>query len=250
MVSLRFPKESLLLSPGFYMALGNEELVHEEAQTLVRWYWNLTATGAVCFLRKATLMLNRARLPYKLKVLNDPARFTRCDTVVLYIRKAECSAVSQILAEVYPEVAADMKPGIPVFTKRLAPGVALAEDPGQGESFGLHRCRLLSEGMIRAHEQSRKSLEDRLECVEDCLAKESVRLDEPFLNLGSRDDYSFSLTLPGELGSCGLRTFLSRSLIRRVSCKQRLKSVGGYRKRRFGTKGVATGSALNLRDTL
>ena len=50
--------------------------------------------------------------------------------------------------------------------------------------------------MIRAHEQSRKSLEDRLDCVEDCLAKESVRLDEPFLNLGSRDDYSFSLTLP------------------------------------------------------
>ena len=60
MVSLRFPKEFLALSPGFYMALGNEELVHEEEQTVVRWYWNLTATGAVRFLRRATAMLNHA----------------------------------------------------------------------------------------------------------------------------------------------------------------------------------------------
>jgi len=196
MVSLRFPKEFLALSPGFYMALGDEELVHEEAQTVVRWYWNLTAPGAVRFLRKATLMLNRAHLPYKLKVLNDPAQFTRRDAVVLYIRKADYSAVSQVLAEIYPEVAADLKPGIPVFTKLLAPGVGLAEDPGPGESFGLHRCRLLAEAMINAYEQGKKSVAERLEEVEVGFAKEGISLDAPFLNPGSRDEYSFPLRLP------------------------------------------------------
>lgn len=196
MVSLRFPKEFLFLSPGFYMALGDEELVIEESQTIVRWYWNLTPTGAVRFLQSAIRMLNQAHLPYKLKVLSDPTRFTRCDAVVLYIYKTDYGAVSQCLAQIYPEVAADLEPGIPVFTKLLAPGIGLAEDPGQGDSFGLHRCGLLAEGMICAHEQGKKSLNERLEAVEDCFAEAGIGLDRLFLNPGSTDDYAFPLSSP------------------------------------------------------
>jgi hypothetical protein len=193
-VRLRFPKEFLVLSPGFYMAFGNEELVHEEGQTIVRWYWNLTAKGAVHFLRRATLILNQMPVPYKLKVLNDPTRLTRCDAIVLYIRKTDFDAVAYRLAEIYHEVAKDVKPGIPVFTKHLATGVSMAEDPGKGESFGLHRCGLLSEGIIRAHEEGKKSVGERLEAVEDNFSKQGIHLDEPFLNPGSRDDYHFPLS--------------------------------------------------------
>jgi hypothetical protein len=192
-VRLRFPKEFLALSPGFYMALGNEELVHGEGETVVRWYWHLTAAGAVRFLRSVTHKLNEARLPYKLKVLNDPARFIRCDAVVLYVLKSGHAAVSQLLAEVYPDVAGEIRPRVPVFTKELAPGVGLAEDPGQGESFGLHRCALLADGMVRAYEQRKQSLADRLAAVEACFAAQGIKLDEPFLNAGARDDYSFSM---------------------------------------------------------
>jgi hypothetical protein len=195
-VRLRFPKEFLALSPGFYMALGDEELVRGEAQTVVRWYWHLTPPGAVRFLRSATQKLNQAHLPFKLKVLNDPTRFTRCDAVVLYILKSDYTVASQLLMEIYSDVAGEIQPRVPVFTKELAPGVGLAEDPGQGESFGLHRCALLAEGMVRAYELRKQSLADRLAVVEACFASQGIQLDQPFLNPGAGDDYSFPLPAP------------------------------------------------------
>lgn len=188
-VKLRFPREFLALSPGFYLAHGNSELRHEEGQTIVRWYANLTPTSAIHFVGDATAVLNCAQLGFKLKVLNNPARFTRCDSVVLYTSKADHSTVSDILSDLYPALAVDIGPLTPMFTKVLAPGVGVAEDPGHGESFGLHRCGLLAEGMIRAYEQGRTSVEQRYHVVDECFAAGGVALDAPFLNSGSTDDY-------------------------------------------------------------
>src|SRR5262249_33566341 len=85
----------------------------------------------------------------------------------------------------------NLKQGTPTFTKPLAEGVGLAEDPGQGDSFGLHRCQLLADGMIRAYEQGKKSVYERLKVVEDRFAEDGISLEKPFLNPGSSDDYHF-----------------------------------------------------------
>lgn len=189
---LRFPKEYPSISPGFYMASGNEPLDPEDSrQTLVRMYWHLTAEGAVPFVRYATLALNRAHLPFRLKVVNDPARFTRCDAAVVYVPKSNYQAAAEVLEKVYPKVATVLWQGIPALTKPLAPGVGLAEDPSHGESFGLHRCQLLAEGMIRAHEQGEKFAKERLQAVADRFAEDGFSLEAPFLNPGSSDDYGF-----------------------------------------------------------
>jgi cell division protein ZapA (FtsZ GTPase activity inhibitor) len=188
---LRFPKESMRVSPGFYMALSNQEFPLHDSQGLVRVYWNLTAEGAVCFMRRATSLLNRGLLPFKLKVLSNPTQFTRCDAVVIYIRKSDHDVVSEILETIHPEVATSLRRNTPAFTKSLAEGVGLAEDPYQGESFGLHRCMLLAEGMIRAYSQGSKSLAQRLEVVNDCFAESGISLEKPYLNPGSQDIYSF-----------------------------------------------------------
>ncbi len=190
-LSLRFPKELLSMSPGFYMALSDKALTGEDSQSLVRFYWNLSAEGTVCFMRDATTMLNQAALPFKLKILNDPKLFTRCDTVVLYTRGSDYNSISEILATIYPVVAPNLRQRTPVFTKRLASGLGLAEDPGQQESFGEYRCRMLAEGMIRAYEQGKKSLEERMQVVEECFAEAGISLEKPFLNPGSSDSYHF-----------------------------------------------------------
>lgn len=44
-------------------------------------------------------------------------------------------------------------PPVPLFTKPLAPGLGLAEDPGDRLSFGQSRCRIAAEGLVRAHAQ-------------------------------------------------------------------------------------------------
>jgi hypothetical protein len=188
---LRFPKELLGISPGYYMGLSDRGDDSDEEQHLVRLYWNLRAEGAAAFVRATTGWLNEARLFFKLKVLNDPRSYVRCDAAVVYLNRNEYPAVAEILGRVYPQVARHLKPSTPMFAKPLAPGVGLAEDPGQAESFGQNRCRLLADGIIRAYEQGARSLDKRLQIVADCYAAEGISLSQPYLNPRSIDDYTF-----------------------------------------------------------
>ena len=201
-LSLRFPKEFLAISPGFYMALSNKGFRPEDSQSLVRLYWNLDAKGAVDFMRSVTAKLNHDNLPFRLKVLNNLRQSTRCDAVVLYICKSDYAVVSEILERIYPLIVTHLRPRTPAFTKLLAKGVGLAEDPGEGESFGLHRCRLLAEGMLLAHEQGCKSTDERLKVVNDHFTKHGFSLEKPYLNPGSFDGYSFEMQLPLSAHSC------------------------------------------------
>lgn len=186
-VRLRFPKELLGISPGFYMALGDEQ-PGEEAGGIVRLYWHLDQVSAIPFVREATTALNRAGVPFKLKVLNDPARFDRCDAGVLYANRCDSGAVAATLGRVYRTLAGDLAPGTPAFTRPLAPGVGFAEDPGGEESFGQHRCRLLAEGLVRAHERGERSPDGRWRVVAECFAEDGLRPDRPFLNAASGAD--------------------------------------------------------------
>ncbi|PYQ26416.1 MAG: hypothetical protein DMF56_24355 [Acidobacteria bacterium] len=186
-IGLKFPKELPSTSPGFYTALSDHHLAAYGPENLVRFYWNLTPEGAVRFLRRTTRAMNDAKLPFTIKALNDPARFRRCDAVVLYIRKADYEPTRAILETIYPDIAAHLKKGQPAFTKVLAPGVALAEDPGRGDSFGMHRCGILAEGLIRAHEQRRS----RLDTVRACFEEREIDFDRPYLHSSNHDHYEF-----------------------------------------------------------
>lgn len=190
-VRLRFDKGSSAISPGFYMAFSDENMDRRHAAQLVRVYWNVTPAGAIRLMRLVTRALNRTGLPFRLKVLSDPNRFTRCDAAVLYMRRRDYDPVREIIERIYAAVASSLHAESPAFTKMLAPGLGLAEDPGDGMSFGLHRCGLVADGLMRAHEHGRTSLEDRLREVERRFAAEGLRLDAAFLNRGSADLYEF-----------------------------------------------------------
>ena len=92
-------------------------------------------------------------------------------------------------AAVYPRLRNALMPGTPAFTKRLAPGLGLAEDFGDGGSFGLHRCGLLAEGVVAAREGGRGADDERLAVVVEHLRAAGVDPDAPYLRPGSTDDY-------------------------------------------------------------
>lgn len=192
-IRVRLPKELLNLFPGFYMTLGDEGISPESDQALIRFYWNVTSTAAPHLVRAMTTRLNKARLPFRMKVVNEPERFTRCDAAVLYVRKADHRSLAQPVREIYRELAGDLKPAIPAFTKQLAPGLGFAEDPGGGDSFGTHRCRLLADGIIRAHESGCQAVSERLRVVAARFEETGITLEQPFLNAGSVDVYAFRL---------------------------------------------------------
>ena len=188
-VSVRFPNELLRMSPGFYMALGDKPLSASAGRIVVRLYWNLTAEGAVPFVRAATKRLNEAGVAFRLKVLSDPELFSRCDAAVIYLPREDYQRLDKVMTAIYSTVREHLKPDIPVFTKGLAQGVGLAEDPANGDSFGMSRCRLVASGVVHAYESGKRTTDERLNSVEECFDREGLSLHSPFLSSGSTDGY-------------------------------------------------------------
>ncbi|MEO8288405.1 MAG: lanthionine synthetase LanC family protein [Chloroflexota bacterium] len=191
-VSLRFAKGNPSLSAGFYMAMGDRELPVDGSERLARLYWNISPAGSLLLMRSATGLLNSAAIPFRLKVVNDPAGFARCDAAVLYIIQSYYPALADIMQQVYAGVRPYLRTGVPALTKTLAMGLGLAEDPGDGDSFGLHRCRMLAEGLAQAYDAGKTGTEARLQRVLDRFSEEGVEMGAPFLAPGSQDSYSFA----------------------------------------------------------
>ncbi|MFD4371278.1 lanthionine synthetase LanC family protein [Streptomyces sp. NPDC058486] len=186
--ALRMPKELLHRSPGHYLALSDEPVAPGAA--VVRVYWNCTARGALDLMGALTTSLNGAGIAYQFKVLDDPTAFDRCDAAVLYLAADTVEAAHPHLDRAH-RLLADTRRArgtrVPVFTKELGAGVGLAEDTDHGRSFGMHRCRLLAEGLVEASARGRRA--DRLECVGAYLDTHGVSLDTPYLRPGSVDAY-------------------------------------------------------------
>lgn len=196
-VAVRLPKEMRGISPGFYMALSNTPFPKDrrKEEQMVIFYWNLSPQGAVIFMRLATTAMNKSKLPFKLKVLDNPNRFnSRCDTVVLYISKSDYKSILGLLQKIYPSIMPFLREQIPLFTKRIAISVGLAEEPDNGESFGQHRCRLLADGLIRAYEKGDRFREERIQSVINRFDEDKIKLDKPFLNSSSNDYYDLLST--------------------------------------------------------
>jgi len=186
-VSVILPSELLRLSPGFYMALGDEELDFEEP--IVRHYWHLSSSGGAALIAAGTGALNEAGLPFRLKVLLDPTGYSRCDAGVLYTPRRLQGEMSDLLPSLRAALAGHLREGAPALTKPLGEGLAVAEDPSNGDSFGMHRCRLLAEAAVRAFELGLESTEEQLGLVERCFEAQGLAFDRPYLNAGSIDEY-------------------------------------------------------------
>jgi len=190
--AVRFPKELLKLSPGFYMALGNEGLPIEPDRLVVRFYWNLRAEDAPTLIKHATQLLNENQIPFRLKVANDPAYYDRCDAAVLYVHRTDYEQVVPMVRRILVDLGGNLQKATPVFTKVLAPGLGLAEEPAEsGDSFGMDRCRIFAEAIVRIHERGVTRATDRMAIVDEVFAEAGINPSTPYLNPGSPDRYLF-----------------------------------------------------------
>jgi hypothetical protein len=63
----------------------------------------------------------------------------------------------------------------------------MAEDPGNGESFGMHRCRLVAEGIVEAFQRGDQTVAGRLAAIAGQFEKAGVRLEAPYLGAKSSE---------------------------------------------------------------
>lgn len=189
-VAIKMPKN--LVQNGFYMAVGNAGPCKSE--DIVRVYFNLTPAGAVAIMGSLTTQLNHILIPFKFKALYNPKDYGRYDSAVLYFNKNNYQAVHLVLQKVYIEHQSDFKPEVPLFTKQLAPGLAIAEEPNhkfaQKESFGTNRCQIVAKGLLEAWNQGDNSPSVRLEKILQQFSLLKIELHRPYLNANSEDIYT------------------------------------------------------------
>jgi hypothetical protein len=186
-VDVRVPKELTGFSPGVYVALGDTP---GPAGDLARLYWSIAAAGAVTFVARVTYALNRANLPFRLELPDNPARYGHRPAATVLLARADAAAAITLLRPLLRPLAAHLADRAPAFTKPLARGLALAEEPGDGTSHGEHRCRLLAEAIVTAGEQGRHSAEQRHAAVRRQFRAAGLTLDAPYLEPGSDDAYA------------------------------------------------------------
>lgn len=187
MVAIRLPKHRL--EGGFYVAVGNAGLVPEQVPSL-EIYFNVNAIGATALMRYLTKTLNERHIAFTLKLLYDPTEYGRYDAATLSIERDRYSEILPLLKIIYPQIQSELSPEVPLFTKFLAPGLGLAEQPeAELTDFGLHRCQLVAQGLLAAWEDGNNTPQQRLNLIHQQFAQHQIDLQFPYLNPGSHDIY-------------------------------------------------------------
>jgi hypothetical protein len=189
-VAIRMPRN--LVQNGFYMAVSNAG-PDTHPQT-VRVYFNLSPEGAVAVMEKLTQQLNEIKIPFTFKVLYNPSDYGRYDSGVLYFEKSNYPTVRQVLTSVYAENQLHFRTEVPLFTKLLAPGLALAEEPdckfAAVESFGMNRCQIVANGLLEARQNGDESPESRMASINQHFSLLGIDWHRSYLNANSEDIYT------------------------------------------------------------
>lgn len=187
-VDVYFAVESQHMQPGFYFAFGETVSDEWDNGTLLRFYWHLDPDGAPLVLHSLSTLLNRFQVPYRFKCLSHPGAYVRADSAVLFLPRRWYQIAARFLGTTRLSVHPYLRTGSPLFAKTLGVGLAFAEDPGGGQSFGMHRCAALARAIFEVG-LNRGSLP--LAAIEEALAKQGVSPLFPYLNPGSADIYDF-----------------------------------------------------------
>jgi len=188
-VQIRLPKELPYASPGFYTALGDIDLRVESGRGLLRLYFHVVPSAAPKLMAAVTSALNERGIAFRLKIVDAPERFARCDAAVLYVGVADFEPIRPLIHELSSRSDVRLHERVPAFTKKLRPGIGLAEQPASGESFGTDRCRLLAESIVEAHDLGARRSHERLAVVVAHFGSRGIDLEAPYLEPGSDDRY-------------------------------------------------------------
>ena len=150
------------------------------------------------FMATATSLLNESRLPFRVKVLSDPYGYHRADAGVMYFRRRGDDRIGRVVARIHSAVAHSLRPDVPLFTKRLRPGLGLADSPTAGASFGEHRCRLVARALWDSFIRHEADRSVRVESLASAFLHAGLDPLRPHLERGESDD-CFTQCFPAEV---------------------------------------------------
>jgi hypothetical protein len=194
-VSLRAPCDALDAQPGYYFVFGETLDELADQLSLTRLYFHCVPEAASTLVGEITVALNRFQIPFQLKTPTAPSHYGRTDASVLYVAQRYFSIVARIIAQIRGKIRLEAR--TPLFTKTLWPGIAAAVEPGSGESFGSHRCRLAAEGIVDAWRRGEQGVAARLPAIAKRFSGEGLDLERPWIGPSGVDP--FELPQPARL---------------------------------------------------
>lgn len=170
---------------GYWFVSSLPEASPFNPQLSLRLYWNTSAEGAPFLLSTLQPALFQAQTSFQLKLPLAPHDFNRFDSCVLYLPMEAFGHVRRLLLFSYNTLAPCLRPHTPALARPLAPGLALAESPATGESFGSHRCRLMALGLSQCSRSDPYPVQ--LQCIIDQLLGAGIFPSTPHLNTFKAD---------------------------------------------------------------
>jgi hypothetical protein len=190
-IAVYFAHEQVNLQPAYYFAVN---LLREDIwdqSRLVRFYWNIEPEGAAQLTKEISERFWKVGAPFRFKILRATQLFQRRDTGVLVVPERYYQISAHLVENIYQRVSAHMRTEVPNFTKHLEHGLAFAEDPGNGESFGINRSRLLSQAIWAAHRRGAHDLTTRIEAFHERLERAGYSTEHLYLIRSRVDKYVY-----------------------------------------------------------
>jgi hypothetical protein len=157
----------------------------------LRLYWNIDPAALPELMAGLTEVLAEAGTPFAAKAPTTPDQLVRADLAVVYVDPDRYDSAVPGLRKVHGAVAEAVRGDPPPLSLPVAPGLGIAEDPGNGESFGQHRSRAVAAaiaGAIGDCETDRNRLVERITAG---LAAAGVDLAAPHLVGSPARSYSW-----------------------------------------------------------
>jgi hypothetical protein len=150
---------------------------------LIRVYFQVASGCEIAFVNHVAAHAP-PEVAWSMKILAGRHAVGRRDGAVMYVDRDEGTRahwLAHLIAGVGPLIA----DGAPPFTSRLRAGVAWADDPGEGVSFGEHRCRLLAAAACSQPSALANARAWRLAAAR-AFARAGLELDKPHLHVRRR----------------------------------------------------------------
>ncbi len=143
---------------NLYVNIEGDYSVKIFGKPMIRFYFNLKPDkdGILAWSEYLTQTLNSYRIPFQLKYPLNLNNYKYSDSGVLYVSQNHYELVASIISNVYlkfkyESIYSIIDDSVPLFTQKLYPGIAFAEDPyfaDKKESFGMQRCKLIFDTII------------------------------------------------------------------------------------------------------
>jgi len=154
----------------------------EPRHPLVRLYLSVSNQQVGFVLNAVTAALNTQKFKYLLKCPSQEANYTRVDSLIYYIEGKDWERIEQFSLEIAEKIQPYLRESTPPLTLKVAPGIALAEDPGNNLSYGQKQCRALASGILKLIDEKLPVNSDPIAILMAALQSKNTNPTSPWRN--------------------------------------------------------------------